>query len=160
MYPALTARPPWGHAIVYLGMDVLSRDWTTTYRGWTWVHQGKTRDRNAPDFLVPDYALTLSAVIGAVRIEEVTGHSASQWADLSRPHHLELADARYLPEPLPVAVGRQNLWYSPLLAQLPEPDTLPVAPLPDPRVPLQRGPSSEPPRGRGAAVFSPDTPRK
>lgn len=155
-YPILTFRPPWGHCVIFLGQDVATRDWDTPYRGWLWVHQGKTIDPDGAHLVEP-WRLSLGSVIGAVRVARIEPDSDSHWA---RPEpgaqHWVLEDPRFLPDPLPLR-GAPRLWTHPAARQLPDPEKLATAPLSLPGLPVQR--ADPPPPRRGGAVFSPDTRR-
>jgi len=130
---AITVRQPWGWAIFNLGKDVENRKGNIAgaYRGPVVVHAGKTpigtmdpgRDfiRSVSGYLpLIEHPSTLGVALGVVDLVGVhpsclffgRGEGpCSPWA-MDAPFHLELANPRPFPEPIPYK-GALGLWNFP-----------------------------------------------
>lgn len=110
---ALSVRPPWSDLIVRHGKDVENRSWVTSYRGWLYIHSGKSV---APEayafaeklgvFLPPPKELAKGCIIGRAYLADISP-SDSAWA-IEGFHHWHLTWAEEV-EPIP-AKGRLGLW--------------------------------------------------
>jgi hypothetical protein len=119
---ALSIRQPWAEAVLRLGKDIENRDWRFI-PGWLdtfIVHSGLQREPGHADRMIEDITgtrvpadLPLGAFLGTVQV--VTGHlvrpgcCTSPWAMPDAMVHLQLANPKPFPEPVP-GKGRLGLW--------------------------------------------------
>jgi len=110
--PVLTVRQPWASLIVDGVKTVENRSWATTYRGRLWIHASASRVDAVADYRdIVDNA-SRGAILGCVRLVDVTTDADSPWATPGQCHWL-LADARRLQSAVP-ARGRLGLWPLPI----------------------------------------------
>jgi hypothetical protein len=85
--PCLSIRQPWAELILLERKKVELRRWSTRYRGWTWLHTGKTVDEAARGrFGMPP--LFSGGFVGVFRLRDVVGLDVELW-DAWRPAHLD-----------------------------------------------------------------------
>jgi hypothetical protein len=83
----LSIREPWAWAIFYLGKDVENRTWSTSVRGWIYIHTSKTFDMDGYRWIQRELGLKLPAVkdfklggiIGLVELIDCVKKYDSKW---------------------------------------------------------------------------------
>ena len=85
--PCLSIRQPWAELILLKRKKVELRQWSTRYRGWIWLHTGKSADASACQ-LFGMSSLFTGGFVGAFRLRDVVGLDAERW-ELWRPAHLD-----------------------------------------------------------------------
>ncbi len=135
---ALTLRPPWPHAVMFLGKDVDNRKTNIagSHRGFIALHAGKTEDQHWGDWRgadrisqalrdgLPSWSLYtpkgyIVGVVELVGVHHDSGRTVhdedhqqcSPWAQPDM-WHLEFANPRPLREPIAID-GRLGLWTLP-----------------------------------------------
>jgi len=110
---ALSVRPEWAHAIMFLGKTTENRSWATKYRGRLLIHASLRRDPAAREFAA-SLGLQLPAdvprgvILGSVRLVDVVDDSDSPWAEPGQ-RHWQIEDPQ--PWPVPAAAkGDLGLW--------------------------------------------------
>jgi hypothetical protein len=119
---AVSIRQPWAWAVLSAGEDVEDRAWrgAPRHRGALVVHAGARREPEAASRWLHDAfglpapaSLPLGAFLGAVQVVSGRrvgpGRCASPQAARDAGVHIQLADPRPFPEPVP-GEGRLGLW--------------------------------------------------
>jgi hypothetical protein len=76
--PALSVRQPWAELILLGRKTVELRKWTTRYRGWIWLHTGRSPVAAAQDhFSLPN--LFLGGFVGAFQLRDIVSLDHERW---------------------------------------------------------------------------------
>jgi activating signal cointegrator 1 len=85
--PCLSIRQPWTELILLQRKKVELRQWSTRYRGWTWLHTGKSMDETACSRFGM-FSLFTGGYVGAFWLRDVVGLDVARW-EVWRPAHLD-----------------------------------------------------------------------
>jgi hypothetical protein len=122
-YRVLSIHGPWAWSIIRAGKDIENRSWSTPYRGTILIHASSHRDgkkallhrrrlistcSGLPLDVVPEEFL-VSAIIGAVDVEDCVQDSPSPWAH-DGAWHWVLRNPRPLEAAVTGVDGKLNLW--------------------------------------------------
>jgi hypothetical protein len=86
--PALSVRQPWASYLATGLKTVELRSWSTSYRGWLWIHAGKKLDVVAMKLLdLCGEEFGRGGLVGLAKLEEcILLNSETQWSRLQGEH--------------------------------------------------------------------------
>lgn len=86
--PVLSIRQPWASMVITGSKSIELRTWSTTYRGWLWIHSGKNVDAEALELLGHDAKeYQTGGLLGIVQLEDVRKiTNAAEWKALRSRH--------------------------------------------------------------------------
>ena len=104
---ALSIKQPWAHLIAQGYKDIENRTWSTSYRGWFYVHTGQEPDRERyeraayilekvhNEQLPPLEEMRTGGIVGMARLVDVRQFHTSPWHE--GPYGFVLEDAIPVP---------------------------------------------------------------
>ncbi len=86
--PVLSIKQPWASFVVGGIKTIELRTWSTPYRGWLWIHTGKTADEDALELLdATAEQFQLGGLLAVARLESCEEiETPAQWARLRTQH--------------------------------------------------------------------------
>ena len=86
--PALSIRQPWASYVIAGLKSLELRDWSTSYRGWLWIHAGRTLDVEALATAgIASRDFRTGGLLGIARLVACAPiASAAQWQALRNEH--------------------------------------------------------------------------
>jgi len=84
--PALSIKQPWAELILRGRKQIEVRSWSTAYRGFVWLHTGRSRDTAAAQYFNLEN-LPLGAHVGGMDLMDVIPFDPDRWQKW-RPNHL------------------------------------------------------------------------